>query len=244
VERTTAALLVVGNELLSGKVRDQNAHLLATELFSMGVALRRIVVVPDEIGETVEALRDLLTRVDFVFTSGGIGPTHDDITVAAVAKALGRPLEEHPTLVRKARAIFGDRLGEEHRRMTRVPAGCTLVESEATRWPALVVDRVFVLAGVPEIFRRSLAAVRHLIPERPAALVASVYLLTDEWSLTPLLDRAVAAFPDVLIGSYPEIGNAEYRVRVTFEAVDRELVAEAVDYLVQALPGKVLVRRD
>jgi molybdenum cofactor synthesis domain-containing protein len=242
----TAGVLLIGNELLSGKVVDENLHYLSTELFALGIDVRRAVVVPDETDEIVEALLDLLRRVDLVITSGGIGPTHDDITVAAVAQALGRPLELDAGLVERVKQVFGDRLDEAHLKMARIPRGTVLVESAQTRFPALVVDRVCVLAGIPKLLRRSFAAIRDrgLLPASRPRLVSTVYVTTDEWTLAPRLDRVVAAFPDVLLGSYPVLDDPGYRVRLVFEARDADRVDEAVSAFVEQLPPGQVVRTE
>jgi molybdenum cofactor synthesis domain-containing protein len=233
-----AAVLLVGNEILSGKVADENAGFLAQELTARGVVVRRIVVVPDDVPTIVEALVDLRARVDFVVTSGGIGPTHDDVTVEAVANALERPLERHPALVRRAREIFGEGLGGAHLKMATVPRGVTLVESERTRWPTMVVDDVYVLAGVPSILRRGFDAIRDLLPRREPRCVATVIVRTDEWALAPLLDGVVAGFPDVAVGSYPVLGQGRsFHVRVVVEGAARDRVAAAVAALVAVVPA-------
>jgi len=237
----TAAILLIGNELLSGKVRDENAHFLAGELFARGLPLKRIVVVPDEIGTVADALCELLGRVDIVFTSGGIGPTHDDITVEAVARALERPLVSSKQLEQAARSVFGEKLDEAHLRMTRIPEGATLVESEETRFPVIAVERVYVLAGVPTIFRRGFRAVAPRLPRGAPKRLDNVYVRLDEWSLAPHLNRLVAAYPNVEIGSYPVMGESRYRVRITFEGTDTAAVEGAGRDLVSALPPEVVV---
>lgn len=244
VSRYTAGILLIGDELLSGKVADENAHFLSRELFAMGIEVRRVVVVPDETDEVVEALLDLRNRVDCVFTSGGIGPTHDDITVAAVAKALDRPLEVDPALVERVKKFFGKNLNDSHYKMATIPNGCTLVETKHTRWPALAIDKVFVLAGVPKILRRSFRAIKEsgLLPNGVAKQVTTIYVLTDEWTLAPILDQTLVAHPDVAIGSYPVLNEPTYRVRITIESVDAEKVDDAVRFLVELLPENDVVR--
>jgi molybdenum cofactor synthesis domain-containing protein len=246
VESPSAGILLVGNELLSGKVADENLAYLTAGLFELGIEVRRAVVVRDETDEIVEALLDLLRRVDVVITSGGIGPTHDDITVAAVARALGRPLEVDAGLVERVRQVFGEPLEDAHLKMATIPRGAVLVESSSTRFPALVVDRVCVLAGVPKILRRSFAAIRDrgLLPAGRALLVTTLFVLSDEWALAPLLDRTVADFPDVRLGSYPVLDEPAYRVRLVFEALDAERIDAAVRSLVERLPPGQVVRTE
>lgn len=240
--RPSAAILLIGNELLSGKVRDENAYFLARELAANGVTLQRVVVVPDEQDEIIDALRDLLDRVDVVFTAGGIGPTHDDITMAAVGRALGRELVLVPELEARAREIFGDRLGPAHLKMAWVPQGCELVESDELRWPVVAVDRVYVLAGVPRILRRGFRAVRGRLTRGRPVQVASIYVTTDEWTLAPLLDATLAAHPTVQVGSYPDMETTEHKVRITLENEDSGVVRAAVENLLARLPASDVVR--
>ncbi len=242
VTAPTIGILLVGNELLSGKVRDENAYFLARELNSLGLDLRRVVLVPDERDDVIEGVLDLLERVDLVFTSGGIGPTHDDITVEAVAQALDRELELVPELADRARTIFGQDIGPAHLKMAHVPRGSELIESEQLRWPVIRTERVFVLAGVPEILRRGFDALRPHLPSGDPQYLASVYLTTDEWSLAPLLQATLESYPDVEVGSYPVFSNPDYRVRVTFEALDPHLVRDAQRDLVERLSPDHVVR--
>lgn len=244
MSRHTAGILLIGNELLSGKVADENAHFLSRELFAMGIEVRRVVVVPDETDEIVEALLDLRSRVDLVFTSGGIGPTHDDITVASVAKALDRPLEVDPALVERVKKFFGENLNDSHYKMATIPKDCTLVETERTRWPALAVDKVFVLAGVPKILHRSFGAIKEkgLLPSGTPQHLTTIFVKTDEWTLAPILDQTLNAHPDVAIGSYPVLNEPIYRVRITIESTDASNVDAAAQFLIEGLPGKDVVR--
>ncbi|MGH9936180.1 MAG: molybdopterin-binding protein, partial [Blastocatellia bacterium] len=123
----TAAIIVIGDEILSGKTEDQNARLLIGELRELGVALRRIVIIPDDVEEVAKAARDLSSRFDYVFTSGGVGPTHDDVTLAGVARAFDAPLIRHPNLEARLKTYFGADVDESRLRMADVPEGAELL---------------------------------------------------------------------------------------------------------------------
>jgi molybdenum cofactor synthesis domain-containing protein len=235
-------ILIIGNEILNGSVAEENAKFLTAELVKQGMTVRRIIVVPDEKTEIIEALHNLLRRTDYVITSGGIGPTHDDITVEAVAQALDRNLTEVPDLVTRAEKIFGAPLTSAQRKMAVVPEETQLVESPNTRWPAMVVGRVFVLAGVPTIFRRGFEAVRSLLPAKARSLELTLFVLTDEWTLTPLLEETLSRFNGLEIGSYPVLNNDEYRVRLVLSAPDQELLDESLNHLRQLIPAQDVVR--
>lgn len=240
----SVGILIIGNEILNGSIADENAKYVTAELAQQGIAVRRIVVVPDEKPEIVEALRDLLGRVDYVITSGGIGPTHDDITVAAVTQALDLNLVEMPSLVERAKRIFGAPLTTAQRKMALVPNQAQLVESPHTRWPALVVNRVFVLAGVPTIFRRGFEAVRSQLPRARRSHEVTLFVLTDEWTLAPLLDTTLGRFPNLEIGSYPVHENSEYRVRLVLTSPDLACLDQALGYLRQRIPPDDLVQAE
>ena len=156
---TTAALVVVGNEILSGKVADSNSTFLAQQLRELGVALRRIVVIPDEVDVIAATVRELAPAVDVLFTSGGVGPTHDDVTIAGVAAALGRAVVRHPAIEDMIRQYVRGPLNEAHLKMAEVVEG-TELESGHLRFPTFRVENIYVLPGIPEIFREKVVALR------------------------------------------------------------------------------------
>lgn len=242
----TAAVLVIGEEILSGKTTDQNAALLVKELRALGVALRRIVVLGDVRHEIATALRELSATHDLVFTSGGVGPTHDDVTMAAVAEAFGMRLVRHPELEQKMRAFYGDRLEERALRMADVPEGVVLLDSDHLSWPVPVVGNVHVLPGVPEIFRRKFMAIRARFADEPFHL-REVFVDADESTIAGRLDEVVAAFPGVFLGSYPRFYFPQqvprWRVKLTLEAKSAGDVERATAQLI-ALLGALVVPPD
>jgi molybdenum cofactor synthesis domain-containing protein len=161
----TAAALIIGNEILTGKVQEQNVAFLAKELFALGVALRRVVVCVDEIDVIVADLDALRTTHDVVFTSGGVGPTHDDVTIAAIAKAFGRKVVRAPEMEWLIRKYYAERVTDGHLRMADVPEGATLVRSAEMPWPTVQIENVYVLPGVPEIFRAKFPVLRDRLRE-------------------------------------------------------------------------------
>lgn len=237
----TAAAVIIGNEILSGKVRDENTPFLVDTLRGLGVALKRVSVVPDEAEAVVEAVRDAHARFDWVFTSGGVGPTHDDITIACVAAALGRRVVRDAELEEILRRLFGERLKEAHLRMADVVEGTELIADPEMVVPVMQVANVFVLPGVPEIFREKILVLK----ERLAAVpyhVRYVYLTLGEGALAPLLDSVVARFPDVDVGSYPSIRAQDYRVRITLESKDPVRTEAATDAFLALVDPERVVR--
>ena len=240
-----AAILLIGNELLSGKVEDENARYLVRELRSLGVTVGRIEVIPDLESDIAETVRALAARFDLVFTSGGVGPTHDDVTLAAVAAAFGMSVARHPDLERLLRAAYGDRLHERDLRMADVPSGARLEYGPAgpgAIWPVVVVRNVWILPGVPAIFRRKFEAVRELFRASPIHARA-VYSRDGEGAIAAVLDTVVAAFPGVEIGSYPHLDAPDYRVKITVDGRYRAAVDAAAALLVERL-GAAVVRSE
>lgn len=239
----SAAILLIGNELLSGKVDDENARYLIRELRLLGVSLRRIEVVPDVLEEVADSVRALAARFDFVFTSGGIGPTHDDVTLASVAAAFGVGLVRHPQLEALLRGSFGERLHERDLRMADLPEGARLESGPAaggSTWPVIAVRNVWVLPGVPSIFRRKFQSIRERFRAAPIHGRA-LYSREGEGPIAGHLDTVVAEFPGVEVGSYPHPEAADYRVKITLDGRDRAAVDAALARLA-ALLGEAVAR--
>ena len=238
----TAAIVLIGNELLSGKIVDENAAYAAVQLRAAGVSLRRIAVVPDEPDEIVAEVRRCSQAVDVVVTSGGVGPTHDDITLECIARAFDRRVLRDPALEDLLRAHFKDRLTEDHLRMADLPEGAELVFGGHIAWPVVKLGNVYILPGVPQIFRAKLDAI--LPAFRGGRFVLrSLYLQADEGMIAALLRDVESRLP-VQIGSYPRFDGADHRVRVTVEARESAPVDEAVRLLVLQIPPEWIVRVD
>ena len=241
----TAAALVIGNEILTGKVQEANVAALAGMLFELGIALRKVVVCVDDEATIADELRALRTAHDLVVTSGGVGPTHDDVTVPAVARAFGRPLGRDAGLEARLRAHFADRTTPGHLRMAELPEGGELVDEGNLGWPVLRVENVWVLPGVPAIFRKKLAAVRtRLAGDETAFVSRALYLVADEGEIAGLLERIERAHPGVSVGSYPRFDGADHTVKVTFDGRDLARVRAALEACREALPAATVVRVD
>jgi molybdenum cofactor synthesis domain-containing protein len=241
----TAAILVIGNEILSGKVEDENARYLIGELRRLGVSLRRIEIIPDVVEEIADRVRALGGAVDHLFTSGGVGPTHDDVTLKAVADAFGMPIVRNPELERLMRRSYGERLHERDLRMADLPAGARLEHGPGgpgSSWPVVVVGNVWVLPGVPPIFRRKFESIRELFRASPIHGRA-LYSRPGEGEIAGALDETVAAFPSVDVGSYPHPEATDYRVKITFDGRDPAAVDGALAFLTARL-GDGVVRTE
>ena len=238
----TAAALVIGNEILSGKVTDANVSELAKLLRAVGIRLLRVVLLPDDLELLASEVRELSAEFDVVFTSGGVGPTHDDVTVAAVARAFGLEVEEDPTLAELLRRVYGERITDAHLLMARVPVGSELCGAPEVEWPTPVTKNVWMLPGIPDLFRLKLLTVRAWL-RGPAPFVSrSLFLRVEEPVLKPLLDAVVARHPAVEIGSYPKWFDASYRTLVTFDAPDAQAAAAALEDLIALVTPADVVR--
>lgn len=240
----TAAALVVGNELLTGKVQEGNVAFLGQELFALGVALRRVVVCPDDEATIAADLDALRAAHDLVFTSGGVGPTHDDVTVPAVARAFGRALVRDARVERMIREHFGARTTEGHLRMAELPEGAELVHSDTIPWPVLRIENVYVLPGVPEIFRLKFELVRDRLGRDAPFVSRAIYTRCDEGEIAALLERVERAHPGVAIGSYPRFRDPDYSVKLTFDGRDEARVREALEACLRELPPDKVVRAE
>ena len=240
---TTAALVVIGNEILSGKVVDTNSPFLAQQLRSLGVALRRVVVIPDEVDVIADTVRVLAPTVHVLFTSGGVGPTHDDVTIEGVARGLGRAVVRDPGLVRALREHLGAELDAAHLKLAEVVAGTELEFGDRTRFPTLRVDNIYVLPGIPEIFQDQVRALCPRLRGDPFHLRV-VYSRAGENAIAAHLTQTVAQFPALLLGSYPKLNDPEYRVRITLESKDEAYVERALATLLTLLPPSAVVRTE
>lgn len=237
----TAAALIIGNELLTGKVQDENVAVLAKSLFALGISFERVVICPDVVDVIVDDLDALRHRYDYVFTSGGVGPTHDDVTMQAVARAFGQPLARSSEIEALLHEVLGSRLTPGYLRMAELPAGATLVKSSRGRWPMVRMENVYILPGLPEIFRRKLDVLGEHLAGGTPFVTRAVHTASDEGEIAPLLERLVREHPAVAIGSYPRWGDGAVRVAVTFDGRDPEAVERAVEAFRGALPADQVV---
>ena len=227
----TAALLVIGDEILSGRTKDKNIGYVAEYLTGLGIDLKEVRVVPDEEAEIVVALNALRARYTYVFTTGGIGPTHDDITADCVAKAFGVALEYHPRAVEimQARvATTGGVMNEARMRMTRVPVGGELVLNKISGAPGFRIGNVIVMAGIPSVMQAMLEYVTPQLKTGARMLSESVRADCREGDIGTELGAIAKMHPDVVIGSYPFIDEkSAANTHVVIRSRDPQKLAEA-----------------
>ncbi len=234
----TAAVLVIGDEILSGRTQDKNVAQIATWLDVQGIRLREVRIVPDVEAEIVDALTALRARYDYVFTTGGIGPTHDDITVDAVAKALGVEVVIHP----QARAILeryytarGGELTEARLRMARVPDGAELIENPVSGAPGIRIGNVYMLAGVPKITQGMLAGLDGKLEGGLPVLDRTVGAWVPESSVSEILIAVEQEKPGIQIGSYPFWRDGRIGANFVIRSRERTALDDAAERLMDAL---------
>ena len=235
-DRVTAAILIIGDEILSGRTQDTNLNFIAKDLGTYGVDLAEARVVPDIEDEIVTALNHLSGRYDYVITTGGIGPTHDDITAECVAEAFGVELFEHPQILELLTGRWGDQLNAARRRMARVPVGGTLVKNSVQGPPGFQIGNVFVLAGVPLIMRSMLEDVVTRVRTGKVVISRTVRVEgAGEGVIAAPLEALAKAHPNLSLGSYPFFGEGGYGSQLVVRGRDATEVKGTVDALVEAL---------
>jgi molybdenum cofactor synthesis domain-containing protein len=240
----TACLLIIGNEILSGRTQDKNLAFIGQGLNEIGVRLMEVRVIPDIEATIVGTLNEVRRRFDYVLTTGGIGPTHDDITADCVAKAFGLPLIVNP----EARAILEahyppGELTEARLRMARTPEGATLIDNPVSRAPGFQVENVFVMAGIPAIMQAMFASLRHRLVGGTPLSSRTVTVEMGESFVADGLAAVQQRFPEVEIGSYPFHRNGSFGTRLVLRATDLELLEAAAGDLEKVLAGLDARRR-
>lgn len=229
-DTVTAGLLVIGDEILSGRTKDVNIGATAEFCTDLAIDLREVRVVADEMESIVEAVNALRARYTYVFTTGGIGPTHDDITADAIARAFGVPLPINP----EARAMLearwkssGTEVTEARLRMARIPEGATLITNSVSAAPGFRIGNVHVMAGVPVIMRAMLEAIAPTLQGGRKIHSVSIRCAVGEGAIGGPLGRLQAAFPDVKMGSYPQMGHNYVMTELVLRSADQARLAEA-----------------
>ena len=239
----TAGILIIGNEILSGKVVDTNSPFLARELRRLGVTVRRILTIPDELDDIAAAVAEFHAAYDVVFTSGGVGPTHDDVTMEGVARGLRRKVIRHPAIESRIREFYKDKANEARLKLSEVPEGTELIVDGRLGFPTIKCENVYILPGIPEILEQKFHAIRDRFAASPYFL-RIVYTSDGEGSIAEHLNATLAAFPELLLGSYPKIGDPEYAVKLTLESKDESYVERALAHLLGLLPPDSIVRTE
>ena len=230
----TACVLIIGNEILSGKTQDTNLQFLGVELAKLGIKLEEARVVRDETTAIVEHVNECRAKYTYVFTTGGIGPTHDDITAECIARAFGLELVLHPTAVELLKR-GGRPLNEARLKMAKVPRGAQLIENAVSNAPGFRIGNVFVLAGIPSVARAMFAAAVPMLTGGAQIHSASVDVFLREGDFAEALERIALANPTVDIGSYPFQRDGHFGATLVVRGTDLTLIERLVEEIVAAM---------
>jgi molybdenum cofactor synthesis domain-containing protein len=241
----TAGVLLIGNEILSGKTQDANLRFLGTELALLGIRLEEARVVRDEHAAIIAHVNECRAKFTYVFTTGGIGPTHDDITAEAIAAAFGTDLILHEEAVRRLRQGSME-LNEARLKMARIPRGAELIDNPVSQAPGFRIDNVFVLAGIPSIARAMFAAAAPTLARGSRIHSSAVDVFLREGDIAAPLERIALAHPEVEIGSYPFRRDDRFGASLVVRGTEPASIALVVDEIVTAmiaLGGESAVQR-
>lgn len=231
----SAGIVIIGNEVLSGKTQDTNSHFLCAELRQLGVEVQKISTIPDVIKMIGREVAAFSKRFDLVFTTGGVGPTHDDVTIEGIAHGFGLRVVRHPDIERRMRQRLGADINEARLRMANVPEGAELLATEALFAPVIKIHNVFIFPGIPKILHERFQVIKERFREAPYFLKV-VYVKYGEGVIAIMLNDLLAKFPQLLLGSYPVMDIPEYKVKVTLESKDANYLTQALQSFLNSLP--------
>ena len=236
-QQITAAILVIGDEILSGRTKDKNIGYIAEYLTNVGIDLKEVRVVPDDEDEIVTAIKALAGRYTYLFTTGGIGPTHDDITADCVAKACGVSIDHDPRAVAILKARYKpEDLNESRLRMARIPAGADLIENQISKAPGFRINNIIVMAGVPQIMQVMLDNVMPTLKTGAKMLSRSVETGgLPEGIYAEALGAIAKAHPGVIIGSYPSFDGKSFLNRIVMRAREEAMIDPVEKAVVEAI---------
>lgn len=240
----TAAALVIGDEILSGRTHDRNIGPIAEHLTSIGIALREVRIVGDVADEIVAAVNALRARYTYVFTTGGIGPTHDDITADCIGAAFGVPVDIDARAVAMMEPVYAARgieMTPARLRMARIPKGAALIPNSVSAAPGFMMGNVIVMAGVPDIMQAMLRSATQHLTTGPKVCSASIVVLRPEGEIADLFASHQARFPDVAMGSYPSFAPGGYRTELVLRSVDTARLEAARQALERLLAERDLL---
>ena len=231
----TSGIVIIGNEVLSGKTQDINSYFLCTELRQLGVEVQKIATIQDEIELIGREVAEFSRRFDLVFTTGGVGPTHDDVTIDGIAHGFGLKVVRHPDIERRMRQRLGGEVNDARLRMANVPEGATLLSTEALFAPVVNIHNVYIFPGIPKILQERFHAIKERFRESPY-FQKNVYVRYGEGIIAAMLNDLLVKYPQIMLGSYPVLDLPDYKVKVTLESKDATYLEQALQAFVASLP--------
>ncbi|KAF5286719.1 hypothetical protein FQR65_LT12472 [Abscondita terminalis] len=244
----TAGIIIIGDEILKGQVVDTNSKYMTVKLHKLGIRCKKISVVGDVVDEISEEVKTFSNLYDYVITTGGIGPTHDDVTFEGVAKAFGEPIILHPELVKLCVDFYKtEDVNSPGMKLARVPQSAVLnyVDDEVSNrksYPNVSVKNVYIFPGIPQLFERSFDSLASVLFKSSNKFYTRVvYFNVTEDKIAKALMVIAQEYPNVLVGSYPELFNKSYQVKITIESTEEKLTKEAYFKLLQIVPRDSIV---
>ena len=230
----TASMLVIGDEILSGRTRESNMNFLAIELSKVGIDLKEVRIVRDYKPAIISSVINLSSSFDLVFTSGGIGPTHDDITSECMAEAFNLSIEIHKDARNKLEDYYrelGKKLNSSRLRMARIPKGAELIENSVSAAPGFSIGNVHVMAGIPKVFQAMVSSIIKTLKKGTPTLSKSIKLFLAEGEIAYILEKLSSAYPELSIGSYPFVENDEFGVDIVVRGERSDLIDQFINNL-------------
>ncbi|MBF0563803.1 MAG: competence/damage-inducible protein A [Nitrospirae bacterium] len=240
---STAGIIIIGEEILSGKVDECNSGFIAKRLRAKGVKVKRISVIPDDIDDIAYETKLFSDKFDFVFTSGGLGPTHDDVTIDGIARGFGVRVVVDDYLREILDRRYGDRVTPERLKMAQVPEGANIIVNKEIEFPLIQFKNLFIFPGIPKYLKDKLLSIEELFNE-PPILLKRVYVNEIESEIAPFLNEVVRNHGNVEIGSYPIMDNSDYRVILTFESISKDSLDSAVREMTESAFKNRIIRVD
>lgn len=237
----TAGIVVIGNEVLSGKTHDINSYFFCAELRQLGVEVQKISTIQDEIDLIGREVAEFSKRFDYVFTSGGVGPTHDDVTIDGIARGFGLKVVRHPDIERRMRQRLGDQVNDARLRMANVPEGAALLATDALFAPVVKIHNVYIFPGIPKILQERFHAIKEAFRDTPYYL-KNVYVKYGEGIIAAMLNDLLVKFPELMLGSYPVLDLPDYKVKVTLESKNSKYLDQALQAFIASLPQDAVER--
>ena len=227
-------MLVIGDEILSGRTRESNMHFLAIELSKVGIDLKEVRIVRDYKPAIISAVRTLSASFDFVFTSGGIGPTHDDITSECMAEAFNLPIDINEDARNKLEDYYrglGKKLNSARLRMARIPKGAKLIKNSVSVAPGFSIENVHVMAGVPKVFQAMVSSILKSLKSGTPTLSKTLKLFLAEGEIAALLEKLSSEYPKLSVGSYPFVKSGKFGVNIVVRGDNSKLIDQFINNL-------------
>ncbi|UCG77545.1 MAG: competence/damage-inducible protein A [Nitrospirota bacterium] len=237
----SAAIVIIGDEILSGQIEDCNSFYFTRELRELGVVVKYMAVIPDDVDEIAKTVRSVSEKYDLVFTSGGIGPTHDDVTIDGIAKAFDVKVVRDPSLEKMILDKFEDKSAEAALKMSEIPEGATLLNENGLKFPLIEFRNVFIFPGIPEYLKTKFEAIKERFRDKPF-YVRKIFVKMHESDIAPLLEETLSKYDGIKIGSYPKVEKDGYSIKITIESKDRDSSDSALEHLKAKVDGSSIIK--